>query len=480
MMKRAFGIAAFFMLSIFLTGGCGSSEPCPIDGLDEETAAKLKCEDSGGTFANDLCVCGQTFCPAGVVCKDGACAKTAFELSCEASGGTYKDERCECKNVKCDAGLVCNYLTKECPESKPTGFCNAADVFCANSRMYTCGEDNTWKEGETCDKGCHSDQKKCANCTSDGCEDGRLFTCNDGEIIAGDACKSGKCTDDGLKCELSCTEGDVSCFDGKLQTCTSETWTTTEVCDAGCAEDKESCATRCDDGDTQCVDGKLKTCSGGVYGGEENCDNGASCKSETECGECANDSKQCIDDENKIGKPRTCTAGVWKDDANQCDDVSCDVVTNECGECKNESKQCIDDENEIGKPRTCIAGVWKDDANQCDDVSCDVVTNECGECKNHSNNICKNDEDTQAGHLETCVAGKIVLGDKCQNNNGSLKYSCEGESEMTVCGTCLNDEKVCEKRGGDDMFWVYLCTHGEWKKQYRCPDGCNEQTNECN
>lgn len=433
MMKRAFGIAAFFMLSIFLTGGCGSSEPCPIDGLDEETAAKLKCEDSGGTFANDLCVCGQTFCPAGVVCKDGACAKTAFELSCEASGGTYKDERCECKNVKCDAGLVCNYLTKECPESKPTGFCNAADVFCANSRMYTCGEDNTWKEGETCDKGCHSDQKKCANCTSDGCEDGRLFTCNDGEIIAGDACKSGKCTDDGLKCELSCTEGDVSCFDGKLQTCTSETWTTTEVCDAGCAEDKESCATRCDDGDTQCVDGKLKTCSGGVYGGEENCDNGASCKSETECGECANDSKQCIDDENKIGKPRT-----------------------------------------------CIAGVWKDDANQCDDVSCDVVTNECGECKNHSNNICKNDEDTQAGHLETCVAGKIVLGDKCQNNNGSLKYSCEGESEMTVCGTCLNDEKVCEKRGGDDMFWVYLCTHGEWKKQYTCRDGCNEQTNECN
>jgi len=433
MMKRAFGIAAFFMLSIFLTGGCGSSEPCPIDGLDEETAAKLKCEDSGGTFANDLCVCGQTFCPAGVVCKDGACAKTAFELSCEASGGTYKDERCECKNVKCDAGLVCNYLTKECPESKPTGFCNAADVFCANSRMYTCGEDNTWKEGETCDKGCHSDQKKCANCTSDGCEDGRLFTCNDGEIIAGDACKSGKCTDDGLKCELSCTEGDVSCFDGKLQTCTSETWTTTEVCDAGCAEDKESCATRCDDGDTQCVDGKLKTCSGGVYGGEENCDNGASCKSETEC-----------------------------------------------GECKNESKQCIDDENEIGKPRTCIAGVWKDDANQCDDVSCDVVTNECGECKNHSNNICKNDEDTQAGHLETCVAGKIVLGDKCQNNNGSLKYSCEGESEMTVCGTCLNDEKVCEKRGGDDKFWVYLCTHGEWKKQYTCPDGCNEQTNECN
>lgn len=433
MMKRAFGIAAFFMLSIFLTGGCGSSEPCPIDGLDEETAAKLKCEDSGGTFANDLCVCGQTFCPAGVVCKDGACAKTAFELSCEASGGTYKDERCECKNVKCDAGLVCNYLTKECPESKPTGFCNAADVFCANSRMYTCGEDNTWKEGETCDKGCHSDQKKCANCTSDGCEDGRLFTCNDGEIIAGDACKSGKCTDDGLKCELSCTEGDVSCFDGKLQTCTSETWTTTEVCDAGCAEDKESCATRCDDGDTQCVDGKLKTCSGGVYGGEENCDNGASCKSETECGECANDSKQCIDDENKIGKPRT-----------------------------------------------CIAGVWKDDVSQCDEVSCDIVTNECGECKNHSNNICKNDEDTQAGHLETCVAGKIVLGDKCQNNNGSLKYSCEGESEMTVCGTCLNDEKVCEKRGGDDMFWVYLCTHGEWKKQYTCPDGCNEQTNECN
>ena len=164
-------------------------------------------------------------------CKDGACAKTAFELSCEASGGTYKDERCECKNVKCDAGLVCNYLTKECPESKPTGFCNVADVFCANSRMYTCGEDNTWKEGETCDKGCHSDQKKCVNCTSDGCEDGRLFTCNDGEIIAGDACKSGKCTDDGLKCELSCTEGDVSCFDGKLQTCTSETWTTT-VCDA--------------------------------------------------------------------------------------------------------------------------------------------------------------------------------------------------------------------------------------------------------
>ncbi len=480
MMKRAFGIAAFFMLSIFLTGGCGSSEPCPIDGLDEETAAKLKCEDSGGTFANDLCVCGQTFCPAGVVCKDGACAKTAFELSCEASGGTYKDERCECKNVKCDAGLVCNYLTKECPESKPTGFCNAADVFCANSRMYTCGEDNTWKEGETCDKGCHSDQKKCANCTSDGCEDGRLFTCNDGEIIAGDACKSGKCTDDGLKCELSCTEGDVSCFDGKLQTCTSETWTTTEVCDAGCAEDKESCATRCDDGDTQCVDGKLKTCSGGVYGGEENCDNGASCKSETECGECANDSKQCIDDENKIGKPRTCIAGVWKDDVSQCDEVSCDIVTNECGECKNESKQCIDDENEIGKPRTCIAGVWKDDANQCDDVSCDVVTNECGECKNHSNNICKNDEDTQAGHLETCVAGKIVLGDKCQNNNGSLKYSCEGESEMTVCGTCLNDEKVCEKRGGDDMFWVYLCTHGEWKKQYTCPDGCNEQTNECN
>ncbi len=433
MMKRAFGIAAFFMLSIFLTGGCGSAEPCPIDGLDEETAAKLKCEDSGGTFANSLCVCGQAFCPAGVVCKDGACAKTAFELSCEASGGTYKDERCECKNVKCDAGLVCNYLTKECPESKPTGFCNVADVFCANSRMYTCGEDNTWKEGETCDKGCHSDQKKCVNCTSDGCEDGRLFTCNDGEIIAGDACKSGKCTDDGLKCELSCTEGDVSCFDGKLQTCTSETWTTTEVCDAGCAEDKESCATRCDDGSTLCVDGKLKTCSGGVYGGEENCDNGASCKSETEC-----------------------------------------------GECKNESKQCIDDENEIGKPRTCIAGVWKDDANQCDDVSCDVVTNECGECKNHSDNICKNDEDTQAGHLETCVAGKIVLGDKCQNNNGSLKYSCEGESEMTVCGTCLNDEKVCEKRGGDDMFWVYLCTHGEWKKQYTCPDGCNEQTNECN
>ena len=480
MMKRAFGIAAFFMLSIFLTGGCGSAEPCPIDGLDEETAAKLKCEDSGGTFANSLCVCGQAFCPAGVVCKDGACAKTAFELSCEASGGTYKDERCECKNVKCDAGLVCNYLTKECPESKPTGFCNAADVFCANSRMYTCGEDNTWKEGETCDKGCHSDQKKCVNCTSDGCEDGRLFTCNDGEIIAGDACKSGKCTDDGLKCELSCTEGDVSCFDGKLQTCTSETWTTTEVCDAGCAEDKESCATRCDDGSTLCVDGKLKTCSGGVYGGEENCDNGASCKSETECGECANESKQCIDDENKIGKTRTCVAGVWKDDVSQCDDVSCDIVTNGCGECKNESKQCIDDENEIGKPRTCIAGVWKDDANQCDDVSCDVVTNECGECKNHSDNICKNDEDTQAGHLETCVAGKIVLGDKCQNNNGSLKYSCEGESEMTVCGTCLNDEKVCEKRGGDDMFWVYLCTHGEWKKQYTCPDGCNEQTNECN
>lgn len=433
MMKRAFGIAAFFMLSIFLTGGCGSAEPCPIDGLDEETAAKLKCEDSGGTFANSLCVCGQAFCPAGVVCKDGACAKTAFELSCEASGGTYKDERCECKNVKCDAGLVCNYLTKECPESKPTGFCNVADVFCANSRMYTCGEDNTWKEGETCDKGCHSDQKKCVNCTSDGCEDGRLFTCNDGEIIAGDACKSGKCTDDGLKCELSCTEGDVSCFDGKLQTCTSETWTTTEVCDAGCAEDKESCATRCDDGSTLCVDGKLKTCSGGVYGGEENCDNGASCKSETECGECA-----------------------------------------------NESKQCIDDENEIGKPRTCIAGVWKDDANQCDDVSCDVVTNECGECKNHSNNICKNDEDTQAGHLETCVAGKIVLGDKCQNNNGSLKYSCEGESEMTVCGTCLNNKKVCERRGGDDMFWVYLCTHGEWKKEYTCRDGCNEQMNECN
>lgn len=87
MMKRAFGIAAFFMLSIFLTGGCGSAEPCPIDGLDEETAAKLKCEDSGGTFANSLCVCGQAFCPAGVVCKDGACAKTAFELSCEASGG---------------------------------------------------------------------------------------------------------------------------------------------------------------------------------------------------------------------------------------------------------------------------------------------------------------------------------------------------------------------------------------------------------
>lgn len=386
MMKRAFGIAAFFVLSIFLTGGCGSSEPCPIDGLDEETAAKLKCEDSGGTFANNLCVCGQTFCPAGVVCKDGTCAETAFELSCKASGGTYKDERCECKNVKCDAGLVCNHLTKECPESKPTGFCNAADVFCANSRMYTCGEDNTWKEGETCDKGCHSDQKKCVNCTSDGCEDGRLFTCNDGEIIAGDACKSGKCTDDGLKCEHLCTEGDVSCFDGKLQTCTSETWTTTKVCDAGCAEDKKSCAKRCDDGNTLCVDGKLKTCSGGVYGGEKNCDNGASCKSETEC----------------------------------------------------------------------------------------------GECKNHSDNICKNDEKTQAGHLETCVAGKIVLGDKCQNYNGSLKYSCEGESEMTVCGTCLNDDKVCERRDGDDLFWVYLCTHGKWLKQYSCPNDCNEQTNECN
>ena len=479
MIKKASGITILYTLSMILAVGC-DSEPYPVKGVD--TTVRSKCEDSGGSFTNDTCVCGSNICPKGVACtNDGkACDKdNAFEQLCTASGGTYEGKRCKCADAICDDGAVCNAKTKKCPESQIGGPCNNDDTACSNGQMYKCVE-NKWEEEETCSNGCHSDQKRCAECKEDGCKDGRPFTCNNGTIVAGAPCKNGKCTEDGSKCEAVCTTGEISCFDSKVQTCSDDTWNITETCPAGCAGDKKSCAKTCTDGAMICADGTIKTCNGNVYDAGNPCDNGASCKSETECGECANESKQCIDDENKIGKTRTCVAGVWKDDVSQCDDVSCDIVTNGCGECKNESKQCIDDENEIGKPRTCIAGVWKDDANQCDDVSCDVVTNECGECKNHSNNICKNDEDTQAGHLETCVAGKIVLGDKCQNNNGSLKYSCEGESEMTVCGTCLNDKKVCEKRGGDDRFWVYLCTHGEWKKQYRCPDGCNEQTNECN
>ena len=214
---------------------------------------ELACLASGGNYHNSACYCAdeETPCEPGILCLDNKCAlDKSHATMCAASGGTPDEDRCICGGIRCNAGILCNTVTKQCANQTE---CTGEEISCFNSYIHTCNQ-GTWKEGEHCEFGCHSD---------------------------------------GQTCNTSCSENAKHCENGILKTCLSGHWTNEQPCtyqgeevscktDAACGECKDN-ATRA------CAGGIAEKCQNGAWqNGFEECPNSVSCTEEGRCGECQN------------------------------------------------------------------------------------------------------------------------------------------------------------------------------------------------
>ncbi|MCB9740173.1 MAG: hypothetical protein H6747_12985 [Deltaproteobacteria bacterium] len=229
-------------------------QDCTVSGAKKCSAdgKVVQCFD----FNGDGCLAwgGATFCAAGKVCAEGACAETCKD-ACTTSGAT----QCEGKAVQ-----TCGDSNSDGCLDWGTAAACAAGQLCSNGAcVATCKDECTQQGATQCAAG---GVQTCDDYDQDGClQWGTATACPVGE-----GCSAGACA---KTCKDECTvQGATTCQLGKIATCDDFDndgclqWGSGVPCGAGqvCAEG--ACAASCTDactakGATQCSPaGQVQTC----------------------------------------------------------------------------------------------------------------------------------------------------------------------------------------------------------------------------
>jgi hypothetical protein len=393
------------VLALALALGLAAACSVPHFEFEPEKATE-RCKDG---VCPDGCL-GDSDCPAGWLCCNGACDNVAASATnCGACG------------AGCESPYVCENAQ-----------CSAADC---DTGYAECDGDTS----HTCETDIKSDPKNCGACQQD---------------CGADLCSGGHCT------KMDCDEGSADC-DEKPETGCEVNLTDVAnctMCGAVCSSvhgtpgcDADGCSIACDEGFGDC-DARVSTgCETPLAEDAANCGAcGATCKNENGATTCHEG--KCVP---------LCATGYLDCDGKPENGCETEVATSltDCGACgatcalEHAGEKC---DAGVCKVTTCDSGFDNCDGDAKNGCEADLTSPAtCGSCTSKC---------SDNGGKASCSAGKCGIvcdtgRDDCKNG---LTDGCETDLNVSVlnCGGC---GKVCPAGGGtpacnDGKCGVSSCT----------------------
>lgn len=314
--------------------------------------------------------------------------------------------------------------------------------------------------------------QEATSCTDDGVE-GKLTICTGGVCQTEDCPGSNSCKNS-FECG-DCQNYTIECHESisgyAVYQCQAGSFKLIKECDQGCNKEWNDCGIiECTDGDTKCVNGndgrgETYSCVDGRwerdkdwYENEIKCT--GSCNREgTECGEsdCLDYTIECRDDllSNSTGGGAIaqCQYGKWQIMRACTDASSCNRESGECGECKNGRTKCEDHEISnimnkncnssgncdsgyysatIGVQLLCYDGRWSDYNDLTRSSYCPAVSHTFQSYQSYP-----------GGFVDWSIDMTKVFNVSATTYNDYHYSSCHNTSQVSECGTCNNNFRVC-------------------------------------
>ncbi|MBQ9817721.1 MAG: hypothetical protein IJM59_09725 [Proteobacteria bacterium] len=345
------------------TGRCGLNDPdrCSADGV------RQSCNVLTGAYEDRPCADGET-------CNNGKCECKPGEKRCAAGLLGQPDRLYTCGNDKqwkesnCSDNQYCDSEAKACMDKCKNNARKCSDdgtyMICNNGRwanLSACGGKDKCKQESGCDcSTANGGESKCDGdkimvCTQVGNAQNRYNYWKEGTT-----CEAGKCKQEKSGAYCACTEGSTRCDGTNLLVC-KDGMEKAEACKNGiCSEAFGNvCTTEriCRNGELSCLDNKIVTCTNGQYVVKEDCGGQKICSAMGNQASCRDLKGECLPTATKCLGTNVMECGMsgmqlgWN-------------VSKKCAESKP-AQICVENTNMGMTSAACAKETCKNFATQC-------------------------------------------------------------------------------------------------------------------